>query len=41
LQFAPVVASIYHFNGGLDLFGAIDRIAHLNTFEISGEPIVV
>jgi len=41
LQFAPVVASTYHFNRGLHLFGAIDHVAYPSTFKISGKPVVV
>lgn len=41
LQFAPIKGATYHFNRGLNLFGAIDHIAHIGTAEPVGAPFVL
>jgi len=41
LKIAPITGSTYHFNRGLNLFGAIDHIAHTPNIERSGNPVVV
>ena len=41
LEFAPVKGATYHFNRGLNLFGAIDHIAHIGAAEPVGEPFVL
>ncbi len=41
LAFAPVKGSTYHFNRGLNLFGAIDHIAYSAELVLIGEPVVV
>ncbi len=41
LQFAPVRGSTFHFNRGINLFGAIDHIGYTNTIRPVGEPAVL
>uniref|UniRef100_A0AAN0NK48 Endonuclease/exonuclease/phosphatase family protein n=1 Tax=Yoonia rhodophyticola TaxID=3137370 RepID=A0AAN0NK48_9RHOB len=41
LTFAPVKGSTYHFNRGLNLFGAIDHIAHAGQVTRVGGPHVL
>lgn len=41
LNFIPVDGATYHFNLGLNLFGAIDHIGHTEDVELVGAPIVV
>ena len=41
LVFAPVEGSTYHFNRGLNLFGAIDHIAVAGDAELAGPPVVL
>ena len=41
LTFLPVEGSTYHFNFGLNLFGAIDHIAHTDQAKPTGPPVVV
>ncbi len=41
LEFVPVRGSTYHFNLGLNLFGAIDHIGHTRGAELLSRPIVV
>ena len=41
LQFAPVEGATYHFNRGLNLFGAIDHIAVSGDAMLAGPPVVV
>ncbi|MEL6681549.1 MAG: endonuclease [Pseudomonadota bacterium] len=41
LRFAPVQGATYHFNRGINLFGAIDHIATIGTANLVGEPIVL
>jgi endonuclease/exonuclease/phosphatase family metal-dependent hydrolase len=41
LQFAPVPGSTYHFNRGLNLFGAIDHIGVSAGLGLASEPVVL
>ena len=41
LDFVPVRGATYHFNLGLNLFGAIDHIGHTSDAELVDAPIVV
>jgi len=41
LDFVPVHGATYHFNLGLNLFGAIDHIGHTSDAELIGAPAVV
>ena len=41
LEFVPVKGSTYHFNRGINLFGAIDHIAYTSGIELIGQPVVV
>lgn len=41
LTFAPIKGSTFHLNRGLNLFGAIDHIAHVGEATPAGDPIVL
>lgn len=41
LDFAPVDGATYHFDRGINLFGAIDHIAITEPLEFSGMPVVL
>lgn len=41
IDFANIPGSTYHFNGGINLFGAIDHIGVSGGAEVLGEPIVL
>jgi len=41
VQFAPVQGSTFHFNTGLNLFGAIDHIGYLGGPRLVGDPVVL
>ncbi|MEJ8561402.1 endonuclease [Yoonia sp. GPGPB17] len=41
LDFAPVQGSTFHFNSGINLFGAIDHIATTGTAQLVNEPVVL
>jgi len=41
LRFAPVTGSTYHFNRGINLFGAIDHIAYTTNIIRIGDPVVI
>ena len=41
LKFAPVRGATVHFNCGLNLFGAIDHIAHHGAATLVGKPVVL
>ncbi len=41
LEFSPVEGSTYHFNNGINLFGAIDHIAVTSGANLSGGPVVL
>ena len=41
LNFAPVRGSTFHFNRGINLFGAIDHIATSGNATLQGDPIVL
>ena len=41
VDFAPIEGSTFHFNRGVNLFGAIDHIGHLGAAERVGEPMVI
>jgi endonuclease/exonuclease/phosphatase family metal-dependent hydrolase len=41
LTFAPVDGATYHFNRGLNLFGAIDHIGHAGPASPQGPPVVL
>ena len=41
LDFAPVKGATYHFNRGINLFGAIDHIAIAGNAILDGEPVVL
>ena len=41
LEFAPTQGATYHFNLGINLFGAIDHIAHSGPGNLQGAPIVL
>lgn len=41
LDFAPVDGATYHFNRGINLFGAIDHIASVGDATLAGEPVVL
>lgn len=41
LRFAPVAGATYHFNRGINLFGAIDQIAVTEAMDPAGEPVVL
>ncbi len=41
LRFAPVEGATYHFNRGINLFGAIDHIAVTGDAALAGPPVVV
>jgi endonuclease/exonuclease/phosphatase family metal-dependent hydrolase len=41
LSFAPVKGATYHFNRGINLFGAIDHIASAGDATLVGDPVVL
>lgn len=41
LSFAPVDGATYHFNLGINLFGAIDHIASVGEVTLAGPPVVL
>jgi len=41
MRFAPITGATYHFNRGLNLFGAIDHIAVSGDATVRGEPVVL
>ena len=41
LRFAPVQGATYHFNRGLNLFGAIDHIAYSDGPQLVADPVVL
>lgn len=41
VTFAPVDGATYHFNRGLNIFGAIDHIGVAGAARISGDPVIV
>ncbi|MEM8536888.1 MAG: endonuclease/exonuclease/phosphatase family protein [Pseudomonadota bacterium] len=41
LSFAPVQGSTFHFNRGINLFGAIDHIASIGDASLVGDPVVL
>ncbi|MDX8347161.1 endonuclease [Cognatiyoonia sp. IB215446] len=41
LDFAPVQGATYHFNRGLNLFGAIDHVSVTGEATLAGDPIVL
>lgn len=41
LAFAPVKGATFHFNRGINLFGAIDHIATTGDAELAGPPVVL
>ena len=41
LTFAPVKGSTFHFNRGINLFGAIDHIATSGAAQLTGDPVVI
>lgn len=41
VTFAPVTGASYHFNRGLNLFGAIDHIGYVGTARLAGDPVVL
>ena len=41
LGFVPVDGSTYHFNRGINLFGAIDHLAVTKDVEVAGGPVVL
>jgi endonuclease/exonuclease/phosphatase family metal-dependent hydrolase len=41
LEFAPVEGATYHFNWGINLFAAIDHIAHVGDATTVAEPVVL
>ncbi len=41
LEFAPVEGATYHLNWGLNLFAAIDHIAHIGDATLTAEPVVL
>jgi endonuclease/exonuclease/phosphatase family metal-dependent hydrolase len=41
LEFAPVRGATYHFNRGINLFGAIDHIASIGDVRPAGDPVVI
>jgi len=41
LVFSPIRSATYHFNKGLNLFGAIDHVAFSKELEIVSEPVVL
>lgn len=41
LQFAPVTGSTFHFNRGINLFGAIDHIAAYGDADLASDPVVL
>jgi len=41
LQFAPVKGATYHFNHGINLFGAIDHIGLLGDLSFASDPTVI
>ena len=41
IVFAPVEGSTYHFNMGLNLFGAIDHIGYIGATRPTGPPVVI
>ena len=41
LEFAPVKGSTFHFNRGINLFGAIDHIGHSGDAALAGAPVVL
>ncbi len=40
-EFAPISGATYHFNRGLNLFGAIDHIAYSGQAVLSAPPVVI
>ncbi len=41
VRFAPVRGATYHFNRGLNLFGAIDHLGHTDGITLAGDPVVL
>jgi len=41
VDFAPVKGATYHFNRGLNLFGAIDHIGSIGNATLTGAPVVI
>ncbi len=41
LTFLPIPGATYHFNRGINLFGAIDHIAHAGAAQPQGTPVVL
>ena len=41
LRFAPVEGATYHFDRGINLFGAIDHLAATTGVALAGEPVVL
>lgn len=41
LQFAPIRGATYHFNRGINLFGAIDHVASIGDTRLVGDPVVL
>lgn len=41
LDFSPIEGSTYHFNNGINLFGAIDHIAATSGARLTGSPVVL
>ncbi len=41
VTFPPIKGSTYHFNRGLNLFGAIDHLGHAGRITLESEPVVV
>ena len=41
LQFAPVDGATYHFDRGINLFGAIDHVAYPDGVTLAGGPVVL
>ncbi|OAN73586.1 endonuclease [Jannaschia sp. EhC01] len=41
VTFTPVTGATYHFNRGLNLFGAIDHIGFIGPVNLIGDPVVI
>lgn len=41
ITFPKIQGSTYHFNRGLNLFGAIDHLGHTPTIALVGQPVVI
>ncbi|WP_224826582.1 endonuclease/exonuclease/phosphatase family protein [Cognatishimia sp. MH4019] len=41
VQFVPVRGATYHFNRGINLFGAIDHLGHTGGITLQGDPVVL